>query len=236
MDAISILKHVLGVQNPVRFCYNFFYTRASLSCYCHCNFLCQNKPSGHSSFHTSMRSRCSSQSCTRSQTHCIPEIHFLASQYFLTKSNKKDVFDNKYLEQVRYLDPGVISAPSRARARAEGLTICRELAFNWDPKPTENIRQRLIKPRPISIFYRFSSLLRDSSLWSKKCKTDPGAGRQARADEGRRRRENMVQPDSSSPRSQAGLYRRRERATYVPPSLQLVCSNFTPFALFERLL
>ena len=89
-------------------------------------------------------------------------------------------------------------------------------------------------PRPNFILYRFSSVLRDSSLWSKKCETDPGAGRQAKADEGRRRRENIVQPDSSSTQSQAGLYRRRERPTYVPPSLQLVCSNFTPFAFFGK--
>ena len=126
----------------------FFCTRASLSCYCHCNFLCQDKPSGHSSFHTSMHSRCSSQSCTRSQTHCIPEIHIFVSKYYLRE--KKDVFNNEYLEQVRYLDPGVISAPSRARARAEGLTICRELSFNWDPKPTEKVRQRLMRTKPLA--------------------------------------------------------------------------------------
>ena len=87
---------------------------------------------------------------------------YLYPNTFWRKSNKKDVFNNKYQEQVRYLDPGVTRAPSRARARAEGLTVCRELSFIWDPEPKEKVRQRLMKPRhrsrPIFVLYRLSSL------------------------------------------------------------------------------
>ena len=84
-----------------------------------------------------------------------------------------------------------------------------------------------------------NSFVGESLLSSLKWKTYPGAGRQARAADGRIRRANIFRPrsDSVSTRSRGRLYRRRERPTCVPPpcfdTMQLVCPSFTPFSFWK---